>query len=94
MGDTIMSAETASVLRNMMLHNVVSDFGAAYFSGLTVGAKTGTAQVGTDSEPHAWLVGFVADEDTPYVFAVIVENSGSGRVVAGEVARRVFSVIV
>jgi penicillin-binding protein A len=47
-------------------------------SGLTVGGKTGTAQLGGGEAPHAWFVGFAAEGDRVVVIAIIVENGGEG----------------
>ncbi len=41
-------------------------------SGLSLHAKTGTAEVGKGKRPHSWFVGFSGD----YAFAVCLENSG------------------
>ena len=54
-------------------------------------AKTGTAEVGEEKRPHAWMIGFSQREDFPYAFAVVVENGGSGYSAAGRVASRVLS---
>ena len=61
---------------------------------MTVGAKSGTAEVGSDQSPHAWFAGFVLDEDYPYAFAVLVENGGSGADAAGSVAAAVLDTLV
>ena len=54
--------------------------------GVQVGAKTGTAEYGTESPPrtHAWMVGFRGD----LAFAVLVEDGESGSKSAGPIARR------
>jgi cell division protein FtsI/penicillin-binding protein 2 len=54
--------------------------------GTQVGAKTGTAEFGTDSPPrtHAWMVGFRGD----LAFAVLVEDGQSGSKTAGPIAKR------
>lgn len=74
----IMSAETAQLLQQMLRNNVVSEYGADNFPGLTVCGKSGTAQVGGDKKPNATFAGFVADEEYPLAFIVVVENGGSG----------------
>jgi cell division protein FtsI/penicillin-binding protein 2 len=53
--------------------------------GQKVGAKTGTAEYGSESEPgkHAWMVGFSGD----IAFAVIVENGETGAITAGPIAK-------
>lgn len=74
----IMSAETAEVLREYLQNNVETKYGAENFPGLTVCAKTGTAEVGGDKKPNAMLTGFVADEEYPLAFIVAVEDGGYG----------------
>jgi len=59
------------------------------FPGLEIYAKSGTAQVGGDRDPHAWYVGYITNEDFPLAFVVIVENGGGGTAVAGPIANRV-----
>ena len=54
-------------------------------------AKSGTAEVGGDKQPHAWFVGFVDDVNTPLAFLVLVENGGSGASVAGSIAAQVLA---
>ncbi|MGM9537679.1 MAG: penicillin-binding transpeptidase domain-containing protein [Candidatus Onthomonas sp.] len=84
------SSETCRQLKTLMRNNVTSHYGQDQFGDLPVCAKSGTAEVGTDS-PHAWFVGFVDDPDNPYAFVVLVENGGSGRQVAGSIASKVLS---
>jgi cell division protein FtsI/penicillin-binding protein 2 len=54
--------------------------------GAQVGAKTGTAEYGTESPPrtHAWMLGFRGD----LAFAVLVEDGQSGSKTAGPIARK------
>jgi len=59
------------------------------FPGLEIHAKSGTAQVGGDNEPHAWYVGYITNPDHPYAFVVMVENGGGGFAVASPIANRV-----
>ena len=58
---------------------------ASYFKDLpvTVGAKTGTAQVGSETaEANAVLVCFAPYEDPEIAIALVVEHGGSGTSVA------------
>ncbi len=71
--------ETVTVLQKLMRNNVETYYGDENFPGLTVCAKSGTAQVGGDAEDNALFTGFVADEEYPLAFIVIVENGGFGR---------------
>lgn len=74
----IMSRETAELLRQMLRNNVEETYGSDNFPGLTVCAKSGTAQVGGGEKPNSAFAGFVADEEYPLAFIVMVENGGSG----------------
>ncbi len=75
----IMSAQTADTLREFMAFNVSDKYGSDNFPGLTVCAKTGTAEVGGDKKPNAVFTGFVSDEEYPLAFIAIVEDGGYGR---------------
>ena len=88
-GSRMLSAEAAGALADMMRYNVTSHYGAGLFPGLTVCAKTGTAEVGSEAEPHSWFVGFVRDEQYPFAFVVIAENAGSGSNAARKIANTV-----
>ncbi len=88
-----MDTDTAAVVRDYMLNNVVRTYGTSSFPGLTVGAKTGTAEVG-DGTDHAWFVGFLDDEEHPYAFVVQVERGGGGLSVAGSIANKVLQAAV
>lgn len=56
------------------------------FGDLNVRAKTGTAEVGEDKRPNAWMVGYCTDTDAPLAFACVVENAGFGSQYARPVA--------
>ena len=85
----LISSGAAETIKSMMRYNVTAYYGDGRFWNLNMCAKTGTAEVGEDKTPHAWLVGFLDDPDHPYAFAVFVENGGSGISVAGDVANQV-----
>ena len=82
----LMSKETADKMQDIMRYTVGNYYGDYMFSGLTVGAKTGTAEVGPDTEPNAWIVGYCSDEEYPLAFAVVVEKGGLGYYTAGPIA--------
>ena len=85
----LVEEDTAEQLAAMMNYNVVFHYDGAYnFPGLNLSAKTGTAELG-DGSSHAWFVGFLADEEHPYAFVVLVENGGGGLYAAGPVANAV-----
>lgn len=74
---TPLNSEDAALLRDMMVEVVDSGTGtAARISGVSVAGKTGTAEAGTGSPPHAWFVGFAPADDPVVVVAVLVENGG------------------
>lgn len=74
----LMDRDTAEALGELMRSNVENQYGDENFPGLTVCAKSGTAEVGGDKKPNATFAGFCADEDYPLAFFVVVEDAGSG----------------
>lgn len=82
---TLLGAETAAQLKEMMRNNVVSNYGDGNFPDLELHAKTGTAEVGEGRSPHGWFTGFSGD----YAFIVCVENGGSGIGAAAPVANAI-----
>lgn len=90
----MIDSTTAASLTEMMANNVVSHYGSGNFPGLSLCAKSGTAEVGDYKEPHAWFAGFLNDDSNPYAFIVLVENSGYGADVAGAVANTVMQAVV
>ena len=78
MSDRILSEEIAAILREFMANNTETNYGAQNFPGLTVCAKSGTSQLGGEQKPNAMFAGFVANEEYPLAFMVVVENGGYG----------------
>ena len=76
--DSLMSGELAQILTEYLRNNVQSVYGADKFPGLTVCAKSGTSELGGGKKPNAMFAGFVADENYPLAFIVVVENGGYG----------------
>ncbi len=74
----IMEKETAEALTALLRNNVENQYGDENFPGLTVCAKTGTAEVGGGKEPNAVFAGFCTDRAYPLAFMVVVEDAGSG----------------
>ena len=66
------------MLTELLRNNVENQYGDEKFPGLTVCAKSGTAEVGGDKKPNATFAGFCTDEDYPLAFFVVVEDAGSG----------------
>jgi peptidoglycan glycosyltransferase len=91
-----MDAETAEILRRAMV-GVVEDGTArsVAIAGATVGAKTGTAQLGTTPpRSHAWMIAFAGTEGAEPTVAVAVmvqgvdgEGGATGGRVAGPIAQ-------
>jgi peptidoglycan glycosyltransferase len=88
-----MRPETAERVRGLMIQVVRNGSGArANVPGFVVGGKTGTAQVGDDTPPHAWFTGFVQSDKRAIVVTVIVENGGEGSRVAAPLFAQVADV--
>lgn len=87
--ERIISEKTAQTLTLLMSNNVTNNYGQANYPGLDLCAKSGTAEVGGDSVPHAWFTGFIRRDDAPLAFIVFIENGGSGSANAGKVANTV-----
>lgn len=85
-GRQMFSPDTAAKLDEIMRYTITDYYGDYLFGGLTVCAKTGTAEVGEGKEPNGWMVGYSKDEDCPLAFACVVEDSGFGFTYAGPVA--------
>ncbi len=83
-----MKPETAKQVVQIMVTSAEKGWassGNAHAEGITVGGKTGTAQLGGDRLPHAWYLGFARQDDRAVVIVVMVENGGEGSVVAAPV---------
>ncbi len=87
----IMSGETAAVLQQFLRNNVENYYGDEDFPGLTVCAKSGTAEVGGGKKPNAMFTGFVADEEYPLAFIAVIEDGGYGRPVCVPVLSKVLA---
>ncbi len=78
-------AEIAAEVVAMMVDAVEQPYGSASragLSGVSVAAKTGTAEVG-NGRTNAWTVGFAPADDPRVVVSVIVEGSESDPTPAG-----------
>jgi len=74
----LLDRDTAAELAELMRSNVKNQYGDENFPGLTVCAKSGTAEVGGGREPNAVFAGFCMDKEYPLAFMVVVEDAGSG----------------
>lgn len=90
-GSRIMSEETAKTICEYMTANVQDKYGASNFEGLTVGAKTGTGEVGGGKASNSMFAGFVADKEYPLAFVVMVENGGYGLSTCMPIASKVIA---
>ena len=84
----LFSKTTANKLKEMMRYTVSSTYGDHRFPGLSICAKTGTAEVDDGITPHSWFVGFNMNNDCPLAFVVVAENAGAGVGVARTVANK------
>jgi peptidoglycan glycosyltransferase len=86
----LMSSEVAAKMNKLMRGAVKNEYGDWRFNGLTVCAKSGTAQIDeVAAHDLAWFTGYCTDEDMPYAFVVVVENGGLGTTAASPVANAV-----
>lgn len=90
-GTALVNSSTAQTLQQLMRYNVTNDYGDDMFPGMSVCAKTGTAEVGGGKKPNGWIVGFSSDPKTPYAFAVVVEEGNYGRTSAGPIAKAIMT---
>jgi peptidoglycan glycosyltransferase len=86
-GGRIIRRDTAERLGEIMDHHP-----SGSFPGLTMHAKSGTAEVGGGLRPHAWFAGYIKEH--PLAFVVVVENGGGGAAVAGTAANKVLQAAV
>lgn len=91
-GGRIMSSEVAKKLQEYMRYNTESYYGDENFPGLSVCAKSGTAQVGGNKKPNAMFTGFVTNEEYPLAFIACVEDSGYGRPICVPIISKILQV--
>ena len=85
----LLDASIAMQLDEMMRNNVLMTYGDSNYPGLSLRAKSGTAEGVDGKAPDAWFCGYSGD----YAFIVCVENGGYGSAVAGPVANSVLQAI-
>jgi peptidoglycan glycosyltransferase len=86
----VMRADTAATLNRMMVRSVDEGYARlAQISGVRVGGKTGTAEVGGGRAPHSWFVGYAPADQPRVAVAVILEHAGSGSDIATPIGRRI-----
>ena len=86
---TAFSSDTASKLTTMMESVVTKDSPSLAPSGVSVAAKTGTAQIGVANNAiDGWVMGFAPADDPKIAVAVVVHNTtGYGVDAAGPIFR-------
>ncbi len=83
-----------AVLADMMHQAVVNHYGAWQFPAGKICAKSGTAELGEGTTPHATFAGFLQEEAYPLAFVVIIEHGGSGSAACAPVAGQVLNACV
>lgn len=86
-GKQLLNAHTAQQLDRIMRYTITDYYGDDSYGGLSVCAKTGTAEVGNEHKPNGWIVGYSQNKDCPLAFACVVEDSGFGSEYAAPVAQ-------
>jgi peptidoglycan glycosyltransferase len=87
----VVAAETAASMRSMLVATVEYGYSqGAAIEGLTVGGKTGTAEL-AEGEPHSWFTGFAEADGRTLVVAVIVERGGPGSQTALPIGRELLA---
>ncbi len=77
--ETAMSRSTASQIRAMMVAAENSYRNEGKINGVSIAAKTGTAEHGADPKntpPHGWYVAFAPADNPQVAIAVVVEDGG------------------
>lgn len=93
---TPLSTADARTMADLMVGVVRSGTASnGRIEGVRVGAKTGTAETGTDAKPHAWFTAFAPG----VAVAVVIENGGgasevSGNALAGPIANAVIRAVL
>ena len=88
----MLDAATAETLTKLMRNDVQTVYGDWQFGGLSVCAKSGTAER-EGKTANAMFAGFVLDENCPVAFVVFVEGGGAGSATACPMAARVLQAV-
>ncbi len=91
--ETYLTPEIANEVKGMMQNNVKKTYGEWRFDGLSMGGKTGTAEVEDGKKPHSWFMGFSDNPKCPVAIVVVVENGGWGASQALPIASKVMKEI-
>lgn len=92
----VLERVTAEKLADMMQYNVETMYSsyANFPSGVTVCAKSGTAEVGVGSGNTSTFAGFVRDDKYPLAFIVVVEEGGAGSATCAPIAATVLQACI
>lgn len=91
---TALPADKAQTIRAYMRDVVLAGTGrSAQVRGLSICAKTGTAEIDGQKDDNAWFVGFIEDANQPVAVCVVVANAGTGGSVAAPIAQKIFTYI-
>ncbi len=75
---TVMDADTADIITEMMVGVVENGTGsAAAISGIEVAGKTGTAET-SNEQSDSWFIGFASADDPTVAIALLIEESEPG----------------
>ena len=86
------SEATAAALDQMMVDSATYGYArTAAIEGVRIGAKTGTAESGSDA-PHSWFIGYRSGGDRSVAVAVCIEYGGEGGGLALTVGRELLRV--
>jgi peptidoglycan glycosyltransferase len=95
------SSEVASEITQMMVSVVENGTGRnARIDGVEVAGKTGTAQHGKGTKPHAWFMSFAPAQDAKVAVAVVIEDGAensddiSGGRLAAPIAKSVTEAVL
>ena len=92
----VLQRTTAKTLAELMQYNVQTVYSsyARFPGGVTVCAKSGTAEIGVGSGNTATFAGFVQDESYPFAFVVVVEEGGAGSATCAPIAAAVLQACI
>lgn len=89
---TPIKPETAAEVRSIMEVAVTDGYASnAKVQGVRVGGKTGTAETGRQTRPHAWFIGIAPIDAPRYIVVVMIENGGEGSTEAAPLAGRLLA---
>lgn len=92
----VLQSATAQKLCELMQYNTETVYSsyANFPSGVTVCAKSGTAEIGVGSGNTATFAGFVKDSRYPLAFIVVVEEGGAGSATCAPIAATVLQACI